>query len=408
MRILVIGSGGRENAILHKLSESHSKLFISPGNAGSLRYAKRIKLNSFEDIKDFCLENEIDIVLIGPENPIAEGVADYLEKYNIFVVAPNLEFAYLEASKGKAKEFMKRNNISIPNFGYFDNFEYAYRFLISLNPPYVIKADGLAGGKGVSIVYNLDEAKNVLEEYFGGKFGESSKKVVIEEFIEGFEISAFIAMDGKNYKFLGYAKDYKKLLDNDKGPNTGGMGSYTPIELSENLHNKIIKNIIERTVENIEGYKGFLFFGLIIKDENPYVLEYNVRLGDPETQVLALSWNFDLLELIISIREKSLDKFKVSFKNDHFVNVVLTSKGYPFEFEKGFEIKNLDKVDENEAIVFHAGTEILDNKIITNGGRVLNVVGFGESREIARERTYKYARIIDFDNKYYRTDIATK
>ncbi len=408
MRILVIGSGGRENAILHKLSESHSKLFISPGNAGSLRYAKRIKLNSFEDIKDFCLENEIDIVLIGPENPIAEGVADYLEKYNIFVVAPNLEFAYLEASKGKAKEFMKRNNISIPNFGYFDNFEYAYRFLISLNPPYVIKADGLAGGKGVSIVYNLDEAKNVLEEYFGGKFGESSKKVVIEEFIEGFEISAFIAMDGKNYKFLGYAKDYKKLLDNDKGPNTGGMGSYTPLELSENLHNKIIKNIIERTVENIEGYKGFLFFGLIIKDENPYVLEYNVRLGDPETQVLALSWNFDLLELIISIREKSLDKFKVSFKNDHFVNVVLTSKGYPFEFEKGFEIKNLDKVDENEAIVFHAGTEILDNKIITNGGRVLNVVGFGESREIARERTYKYARIIDFDNKYYRTDIATK
>ncbi len=406
MRILVIGSGGRENAILHKLSESNCTLFISPGNAGSLRYAKRIKLNSFEDIKNFCIENKIDFVFIGPENPIAEGLTDYLESYNIFVVAPSLKFAYLEASKGKAKKFMKKNNIPIPNFGYFDNFDDAYKFLLLLNPPYVIKADGLAAGKGVSIVNSLDEAKQILREYFEGKFGKASERVVIEEFIEGFEISAFIAMDGKNYKFLGYAKDYKKLLDNDKGPNTGGMGSYTPVDISENLHNKIIKNVIEKTVENIEGYKGFLFFGIIVKDNEPYVLEYNVRLGDPETQVLALSWDFDLLKLLLSIKEQSLDKFEVSFKNLHFVNVVLASNGYPFEFEKGFEIKNLDKVDENEAIVFHAGTEILDNKIITNGGRVLNVVGFGESRMIAKERAYKYAKFIDFENKYYRNDIA--
>ncbi|MEO0151790.1 MAG: phosphoribosylamine--glycine ligase [candidate division WOR-3 bacterium] len=406
MKILVIGSGGRENAILHKLSESRVELFISPGNGGSSKYAKRVKLNNFEEIKNFCIENKIDLVIVGPENPIADGIVDYLESYNIFTIAPKLEFAYLEASKGKAKEFMKKNNIPIPNFGYFDNFNKAFEFLKSLNPPYVIKADGLAGGKGVSIVYDLKEAKEVLKEYFEGKFKEASKKVVIEEYIDGFEISAFICMDGKDYKFIGYAKDYKKLLDNDKGPNTGGMGSYTPVEISENLHKKIISQVVERTVENIQGYKGFLFFGLIIKDEQPYVLEYNIRLGDPETQVLVLSWDFDFLELLISIKEKTLNNFKINFKNKHFLNVVLASEGYPFEFKTGYEIKNLDKVDEKEVIVFHSGTEIIDNKFITTGGRVLNVVGFGESKEEAREKAYKYASIIDFENKYYRKDIG--
>jgi len=232
------------------------------------------------------------------------------------------------------------------------------------------------------------------------------KKVVIEEFIDGFEISAFICMDGKNYKFLGYAKDYKKLLDNDKGPNTGGMGSYTPVEIDENLHNKIIKEIIERTVEKIEGYKGFLFFGLIIKEKQPYVLEYNIRLGDPETQVLSLYWDFKLSELFLAIKERKLENFKINFKNEHFLNVVLASKGYPFEFIKGYEIKNLDKIDESEVIVFHAGTEFKDNKFITNGGRVLNIVGFGENRELARKRAYKYAQIIDFEGKFYRNDIG--
>ncbi|MEO0202953.1 MAG: phosphoribosylamine--glycine ligase [candidate division WOR-3 bacterium] len=406
MKVLVIGSGGRENAILYALSKSKCEIFISPGNGGSTKYATRVKLSSFENIKNFCIENKVDLVIIGPENPIAEGIVNYLENYNIYTIAPSLEFAYLEASKGKAKEFMKRNKIPIPNFGYFDEFNKAFDFIKSLNPPYVIKADGLAGGKGVSIVYDLEEAKKVLNEYFKGKFKEASKRVVIEEFIDGFEISAFICMDGINYKFIGYAKDYKKLLDNNKGPNTGGMGSYTPVEISEKLHKKIIQEIIERTVDNIRGYKGFLFFGLIIKSEQPYVLEYNIRLGDPETQVLALSWNFDFLELLISIKERKLDNFKVSFKDDHFLNVVLASKGYPFEFKTGYEIKNLDKVDESEAVIFHAGTEISNNKFITTGGRVLNIIGFGKSRNEAREIAYKYAEIIDFENKYYRSDIG--
>ena len=406
MKILVIGSGGRENAILYKLKSENCDLYITPGNGGSINYAKRIKLNNFDEIKNFCLENKIDFVFVGPENPIAEGITDYLESYNIFTIAPNLKYAYLEASKGKAKEFMKKNNIPIPNFGYFDDYNLAFDFLKSLNPPYVIKADGLASGKGVSICYDLREAEKTLREYFEGKFGQASKKVVIEEFIDGFEISAFICMDGKNYKFLGYAKDYKKLLDNDKGPNTGGMGSYTPVEIDENLHNKIIKEIIERTVEKIEGYKGFLFFGLIIKEKQPYVLEYNIRLGDPETQVLSLYWDFKLSELFLAIKERKLENFKINFKNEHFLNVVLASKGYPFEFIKGYEIKNLDKIDENEVIVFHAGTEFKDNKFITNGGRVLNIVGFGENRELARKRAYKYAQIIDFEGKFYRNDIG--
>jgi len=406
MKILVIGSGGRENAILHKLKSENCDLYITPGNGGSSNYAKRIKLNNFDEIKNFCLENKIDFVFVGPENPIAEGIVDYLESYNIFTIAPNLKYAYLEASKGKAKEFMKKNNIPIPKFGYFDNYNLALEFLKTLNPPYVIKADGLAGGKGVSIVDNFEVAKNILKEYFEGKFGQASKKVVIEEFIDGFEVSAFICMDGKNYKFLGYAKDYKKLLDNDQGPNTGGMGSYTPVQIDKNLHNKILKEIIEKTVEKIEGYKGFLFFGLIIKENQPYVLEYNIRLGDPETQVLSLYWDFKLSELFLAIKEKNLENFKIRFKNEHFVNVVLASKGYPFEFIKGYEIKNLDKIDENEVIVFHAGTEFEDNKFITNGGRVLNVIGFGEDRELSRKRAYKYAQIIDFEGKFYRSDIG--
>lgn len=406
MKILVIGSGGRENAILYKLKSENCDLYITPGNGGSSKYAKRIKLNGFDDIKNFCLENKIDFVFVGPENPIAEGITDYLESYNIFTIAPNLKYAYLEASKGKAKEFMKKNNIPIPKFGYFDNYNSALEFLKTLSPPYVIKADGLAGGKGVSIVNEFEIAKNVLKEYFEGRFGQASKKVVIEEFIDGFEVSAFICMDGKNYKFLGYAKDYKRLLDNDQGPNTGGMGSYAPVKIDKNLHNKILKEIIEKTIENIEGYKGFLFFGLIIKDKQPYVLEYNIRLGDPETQVLSLYWDFELLELFLAIKERNLDNFKISFKNEHFVNVVLASKGYPFDFSKGYEIKNLDRIDENEVIVFHAGTEFKDNKFITNGGRVLNVVGFGKSRELARERAYKYAKIIDFEGKFYRNDIG--
>jgi len=406
MKILVIGSGGRENAILHKLKSENCDLYITPGNGGSSKYAKRIKLNTFDEIKNFCLESKIDFVFVGPENPIAEGITDYLESYNIFTIAPNLKYAYLEASKGKAKEFMKKNNIPIPKFGYFDNYNSALEFLKTLNPPYVIKADGLAGGKGVSIINEFGIAKNVLTEYFEGKFGQASKKVVIEEFIDGFEISAFICTDGKNYKFLGYAKDYKRLLDNDQGPNTGGMGSYAPVKINKNLHNKIIKEIIEKTIENIEGYKGFLFFGLIIKKNQPYVLEYNIRLGDPETQVLSLYWDFKLSELFLAIKEKNLDNFKISFKNEHFVNVVLVSKGYPFEFVKGYEIKNLDKIAENEVIVFHAGTEFKDNKFITNGGRVLNIVGFGENRELARKRAYKYAQIIDFEGKFYRNDIG--
>ncbi|MCS7244932.1 MAG: phosphoribosylamine--glycine ligase [candidate division WOR-3 bacterium] len=407
MKVLVIGSGGRENAILYKLSENKNlQLYIFPGNGGSIEYAKRVNLENFEDIKEFCIENEIKMVIVGPEEPIANGISDYLESYGIFTIAPNLKFAFLEASKGKSKEFMKENNIPIPYFGYFDNFSSAFDFIKSLKPPYVIKADGLAGGKGVSIAYSLDEARIILIEYFEGKFKDASKKVVIEEYIDGFEVSAFIVMDGKDYKFLGYAKDYKRLLDGDNGPNTGGMGSYTPVSIDENLHRKIIKNIIEKTVEKIEGYKGFLFFGLIIKNNEPFVLEYNIRLGDPETQVLVLSWSFNFLELLTSIKERKLKDFIVSFNELYFLNVVLTSKGYPFEYKTGYKIENIEKVDKSEAIVFHAGTEIVDNKVITNGGRVLNIVGFGDSLNVARERAYKYASIVNFENKFYRKDIG--
>jgi phosphoribosylamine--glycine ligase len=419
MNILILGSGGREHALAWKTAQSRQvdKLYIAPGNAGTAQVGINVNLvvNDFEKIGNFAVENRIDMIIVGPEDPLVKGIYDYFKKtpglQHIPVIGPSKEGAQLEGSKDFAKAFMQRNGI--PTAAYFsvtpDMTEQGIAFLEKLKPPYVLKADGLAAGKGVLILQQLDEAKSELRQMLGGKFGEASKKVVIEEYLSGIELSAFVVTDGITYKLLPEAKDYKRIGEGDKGPNTGGMGAVSPVPFATGDFMKKVENlIIKPTIEGIrkEGidYQGFIFFGLMNCKGDPYVIEYNARLGDPESEVILPRLQSDIVDLYIAVAHKTLHDANVFIDPRAVATVMLASGGYPGDYEKGKEIFGHEMV--TDSIIFHAGTKIADGKIVTNGGRVMAVSSVGNTFREALAVSNKNAAVISFEKKYYRRDIG--
>src|SRR6056297_2413582 len=413
MNVLIIGSGGREHALAWKLSQSHSleNLYIAPGNGGTRSVGKNTDISptDFEAIKSFSLQNNIELIVVGPEQPLVEGIVDFFredsEANHIPVIGPSKQGALLEGSKDFANQFMKTYNIPTADFQTFtlETSDEAFSYLNAINPPYVLKSDGLAGGKGVIITEDIKEAKQQLQDLLEGKFGEASKKVVIEQFLDGKELSVLVLTDGKNYKILPNAKDYKRIGENDTGLNTGGMGAVSPVPYGDNkLMKKIEEKIIQPTInglaeENID-YKGFLYFGLIKVGEEPYVIEYNVRMGDPETQAVIPRIKSDLLSLLASIPEKRLDKENIEIDPSVAGCVVLASEGYPGKYEKAKKIQ-IGPVENAE--VFHAGTAFDNESLITSGGRVLSVVSKGSTYKEVFRAIYKNAGKINFEGKYY-------
>ena len=419
MNVLLLGSGGREHALAWKISQSNKlkKLFIAPGNAGTSTIGENINVdsNNFSDVKKIVLEKNIELVVVGPEDPLVKGIQNFFieddELKNIPIIGPGKIGAQLEGSKEFAKKFMLRHNI--PTAKYLsvssETIEQGIIFLKQLSPPYVLKADGLAAGKGVLILNSLSEATQALNEMLNGQFGEASKRVVIEEFLTGIEVSFFAVTDGNSYKILPEAKDYKKIGENDTGLNTGGMGAISPVAFANNeFKQKVEKQIIIPTITGLKkdkiDYKGFLFFGLMNVDGNPFVIEYNVRLGDPETEVILPRIKSDILDLFDDVANNCLNNKKLQISDDTVSTIMLVSGGYPEAYAKGKEIKNIDSV--NDSIVFHAGTKTSDNKIITNGGRVLAISSFGKNKNEALSKSYKNAEKIIFEGKYYRKDIG--
>jgi len=420
MNILVLGAGGRENAFCWKLSKSKliNKIFAVPGNAGTENYAENhnISVNDFKKIKSLVIDKEIKMVLVGPEEPLVKGIHDYFLNDNsikdVHVIGPQKKGALLEGSKSFAKEFMIRNNI--PTAKYLkvnkDNINEGNVFLENLSPPYVLKADGLAAGKGVLIINNLNEAKIELERMLiDKKFGEASKNVVIEEFLDGIELSCFVLTDGKNYINFPMAKDYKKIGEGDVGLNTGGMGAISPVPfVSKEFKNKIEKKIIRPTINGLRtekiAFRGFIFFGLIKVKDQPKVIEYNVRMGDPETEVVLPRIKNDFGEILISLVNNKLKFVKMKFSNHSAATIVSVSGGYPDKYEKGKEIKGLDKM--TESIIFHCGTIKKSKKVFTNGGRVLAVTSFGKDFKMAVSKSYSFIKNINYKGIYYRTDIG--
>jgi len=418
MKIAVIGKGGREDAIVHKISLSRmvEKVFAIPGNPGTSRYATNIplKVDDFVALNKFVQQEDVDIVVPGPELPISRGIKDCLERESkTFVFAPPVESAFLEASKIQAKEFMKRNCIPTADFMTFDGFDSAVSYVKERKTyPLVIKADGLAEGKGVSIAQTPAEAVSILYEYMVElKFGESSKRVLIEDFLSGIEYSVFVVTDGEEAIWIGDASDYKRAYDGDKGPNTGGMGSISPVPfLTPDMRSITLDTVIKPTIEGLKReripYLGFVYFGLIWTPKGPKVLEYNIRLGDPEAQVILPRLKSDLVKIIIAAREHNLSTIKVEFDERVAVCVVLASGGYPVSYEKGKLIRGLENVS-SDVIVYHAGTIERDGQLVTDGGRVLNVVLLGKDFPSVTERIYREIEKIHFDNLFYRSDIGS-
>jgi phosphoribosylamine---glycine ligase len=420
MNVLLLGSGGREHALAWKIrqSEKCSNLWVAPGNTGTATFATNLdcQVVDFEKIKEIVLENKIEMLVVGPEDPLVAGIYDFFKDdstfENLHIIGPSKKGAELEGSKDFAKIFMEKNQIPTARYQTFtpETLAEGFLFLETLNPPFVLKADGLAAGKGVLIIQDLQEAKKELENMLAHqKFGKASAKVVIEEFLDGIELSCFVLTNGKEYKILPFAKDYKRIGDNDTGLNTGGMGAVSPVPFVDEVFLiKIEEKIVKPTILGLEKdqiiYNGFVFIGLIKVNDEPFVIEYNVRIGDPETEVVIPRIKSDILEMFLAVGNHTLNEYKLEIEEKFASTIVLVSGGYPEGFEKGFEITGLKNTIDS--LVFHAGTKMVNDKIVTNGGRVLAVTSFGNTIEESTNTSYQNIEKLNFDKMYCRKDIG--